>query len=357
MTEPSHGPDVVEVCVCQDPATFELDPDFNSFNRLFGSVHLSQRLRMLSVLEQSLRHIPYVLVARRQGRIVGYLGVAHVKSLIFGRFLVSLPYVNTAGVIAEDSDVAYQLVDCAVKLADRLAVRYLELRHEKPIVHPALATALTSKVHMRLELPEDVDRLWDQLKSKVRNLVRKGRSHGLSVSWGREESLPDFYRVFSANMRDLGTPVYSPRLFSSLLRHFEDRAEICIVRDGTRVLAAALLLHGDGITEVPSASSLRRYNSTNANMLMYWHLLARAVERGQARFDFGRSSVNSNTYRFKEQWGAVAAPAVWQYYLRDQASQPMRPENEGFRALVSIWRRLPVRIANTLGPAIVRGIP
>jgi serine/alanine adding enzyme len=352
------SPRTIEVRVHQGPGLAEIRPEIESFDRASAPGHLSQRpMMMLGVLEQGLRHAPYILAASAHGRLVGYLALAHVRSLIFGRFLVSLPYVNTAGVVAEDGEVASRLIDRSVQLADELGVRYLELRHERPIEHPALGETMTSKVHMRLDLPKKVDQLWDRLHSKVRNQVRKGWKNGLSIDWGREESLPDFYRVFSENMRDLGTPVYSPRLFASLLHQSDGRAEICIARDGGRVLAAAFLLHGHGVTEVPSASSLRRYNHANANMFMYWHLLVRAIERGQDAFDFGRSSVGGNTYRFKQQWGAVEAPSAWQYYLRDRTSKPMRPENQGFRTLARAWRRLPLCVANAVGPAIVRGIP
>ncbi len=110
-------------------------------------------------------------------------------------------------------------------------------------------------------------------------------------------------------MRDLGTPVYGCQLFSSILRRFPDEAEICTVRLDGKPIAAALLLHGRGMTEVPSASSLRSFNWTNANMLMYWHLLQRAIQRRQATFDFGAAARTVPTHRFKKQWGAQPDPA------------------------------------------------
>ena len=158
---------------------------------------------------------------------------------------------------------------------------------------------------MRLSLPGSAEELWGRFRPEVRNQVRKGEKHDLALAWGGEELLPDFYEVFSINMRDLGTPVFSRRLFRSILRRFPDRAELCVVRHGERPVAAALLVHGWGVTEVPSASALRQFNATSANMLMYWRLLERAIERGQAIFDFGRSSPDSGTFRFKKQWGAA----------------------------------------------------
>jgi hypothetical protein len=123
-------------------------------------------------------------------------------------------------------------------------------------------------------------------------------------------------------------------------------------------VAGAFLLHGQGVTEVPSASCLRAYNPACANMLMYWHLISRAIERGQQVFDFGRCTRDGGTYRFKQQWGAKAEPAVWQYYQREgNAFSEMRPESPRYQRLIRLWQRLPVRVTRLIGPAIVRGIP
>ena len=311
----------------------------------------------LAVLERGLKHQAYCVEAVAAAKTVGLLPLAYVSSLLFGRFLVSLPYLNTGGVLADNEEIARGLVDRAVALADRLEVRYLELRHEKPLVHPALTHALTSKVHMRLALPPNSKKLWEDFDPKVRNQVRKAEKLGLSVRWGGLELVGDFYRVFARNMRELGTPVFGRRLFESILRQFPQTAEFCLVSHEGQTVAAALLVHGPGVTEVPSASSLRSHNFTNANMLMYWQLLKRAVERGQAVFDFGRSTVESNTFRFKKQWGAQPQPAVWQYYVRKGSVGDLRPESAKYRRLIATWRHLPVWLTRLIGPAIVRGIP
>jgi FemAB-related protein (PEP-CTERM system-associated) len=318
---------------------------------------LSRHPAWLSVLERGLGHSPYCLEAREGDVTRGVLTLAGLRSLLFGRFLVGLPYLNSGGVVADDEGVSRQLIGRAVGLADELRVRHLELRHEQPVEHPALGERLTTKVHMRLALPATVDELWKGLPSKVRNQVRAGQKHDLTVAWGGFDLLPEFHAVFSRNMRDLGTPAYGRPLFRSVLRQFPDRAEFCVVRSGGRAVAAALLLHGWGVTEVPSASSLRPYNSTNCNMLMYWNLLERAVLRGQGTFDFGRSTLDSNTYRFKKQWGAAPEPAEWQYHVRKGSATAMRPDNPANQQLIRIWQRLPLAMTRFCGPAIVRGIP
>jgi FemAB-related protein (PEP-CTERM system-associated) len=339
------------------PALAERLPALAAFATAGPRVPLSRHPGWLPVLREGLGHTPFALEAVRGGRTVGLLSLAYVRSLLFGRFLVSLPYLNYGGAVAEDGRIAAALTDAAVELADRLDVRYLELRHEWALDHPALGHRRTDKVHMRLELPATPAALWEQLNGKVRNQVRKGQKGGFTVHWGGAELLGEFYDVFSHNMRDLGTPAFGRGLFAAALRQFPDRSELCMVRDGARPAAAALLLHGHGVTEVPSASSLRAYNPRCANMLLYWHLLERATERRQEVFDFGRSSEDSPTYRFKKQWGAAPCPAEWQYHLRRGSVGELRPDSPRYRRLVALWQRLPLWVARRLGPRVVRGIP
>jgi FemAB-related protein (PEP-CTERM system-associated) len=318
---------------------------------------LSRHPAWLMVLRDGLDHTPYCLEAVEDGETKGLLPLADVRSTLFGRFLVSLPFVNYGGVEADDEPSARRLIDGAVELAERLDVQYLELRHERAPSHPSLIQRSEQKVHMRLDLPGSTDQLWSRLSSKIRNQVRKGQKSGLTVHWGRDDLLKDFYDVFSRNMRDLGTPVYGAKLFRSVLGRFPERSELCVVRLGSVPVAASLVLHGWGISEVPSAGSLRSYNHTCANMLMYWHILERAVQRGQTTLDFGRSSPDSNTFRFKKQWGAVPLRAQWQYHLRRGGTEDMRPDNPRYARLVRLWQRMPVWLTRWIGPRIVRGIP
>lgn len=332
-------------------------PHLRTFACAGRPVALGRDPDWLTVLHKGLGHEVYALEAKADGVTCGYLPLAFVSSLLFGRFLVSLPYLNSNGVVAASPDVQTLLVSRAVELADELDARHLELRHEQPVDHTALNGKMTAKVHMRLALPDTAEKLWKGYDTKVRNQVRKGEKAGLTVAWGGFDLLDPFYEVICYNMRDLGTPVYGRELFESVLSTFPGRAELCVVRAGEKPVAAALLLHGDGVTEVPTASSLREFNHTCCNMLMYRHLIDRALERRQAVFDFGRSTLEGSTFKFKKQWGAEPHPAVWQYYLRTGTLGEMRPDNPRYQRIIRVWQRLPVPVTRVLGPRIVRGIP
>lgn len=320
-------------------------------------VSLTKDPRWLDIFQKGMGHETFVIEARNNGKVNGLLPLVHLKSWLFGNRLVSLPYVNTSGVLADTPEMEQALVRQAIQLADQLQVKSLELRHESRVEVASLSEPAVQKIHMRLPLPPSVETLWKAFDPKVRNQIRKAEKHQLTINWGAEELLPAFYSIFARNMRDLGTPVFGLSLFRSILQTFRGQAEICVVNLGQKPIAAGLLLHGNGITEVPSASSLREHNSTCANMLMYWHLLQRAIERSQSVFDFGRSSPDSPTYQFKKQWGAEPYPAVWQYYLRQGSASDMRPDNPKYRLMIKTWKKMPVWLTRMIGPSLARVIP
>lgn len=331
---------------------------WNAYLARWGYAGFHLRSEWASVFSRALRHRPWFIWAEHDSHIVGVLPLMHVTGPLFGSFLVSQPYLNSGGALADSTEVEGALIEAAAALADELDVKHLELRHERTIKHARFNALRTDKVHMRLALPSSSDALWEGLKSKLRSQIRKPlQDERLSVVFGRADQLDAFYRVFCHNMRDLGTPPFPRRLFGEMLERFGDAAEICIVRVGPEPAAAGLLLHGPGMTLIPSASALRRFNVTNCNMLLYWHCLTRSIERGQTGFDFGRSSRDSGTHRFKRQWGAEEQPAYWQYYLRRGEAGDMRPGSGRYGKVIAVWQRLPVWLTRLIGPAIVRGIP
>ena len=316
----------------------------------------------LDVLRQSLKHDTSVLLHWRGTELVGALPLALTRSPLFGRHLVSLPYVNRAGLLCSEPGVGQALVGEAVKLATDRGARYLQLRHHGAAFDSGLFTHTKSqKVRMVLGLPGCQDDLWQGLKAKVRNQVRKGDQAGLTIRFGGDELINGFYGVFATNMRDLGTPVYPKKLFRAMLHHLEGRCEIALaLLEGVPVAGAALVHDEAGaarVTQVPSASCLRQFNSVCANMWMYHKLLERAIERGAAAFDFGRSSEDSGTYRFKKQWGALPAPTPWQAHLLKGSLDAARPDSPKNKKRIERWQKLPVWVTRTLGPPIVRGIP
>jgi len=200
--------------------------------------------------------------------------------------------------------------------------------------------------------------MWERLDRKVRNQVRKAEKSGLMATRGGLELLPEFYGVFARNMRDLGTPVYARRFFECVLRAFPDRVRLIVVRLKGQPVAAGLTFRTESTVEVPWASSIRDFNPLCPNHLLYWTIIESAIAEGCTRLDFGRSTPNEGTFHFKAQWGATPVPLFWEYVLIDQASLPDQgPKNPKFRLAIEAWKKMPVGLANLIGPRVVSSIP
>ncbi|MEP1216139.1 MAG: FemAB family XrtA/PEP-CTERM system-associated protein [Marinobacter sp.] len=289
-------------------------------------------------------------------RLVGVLPLVQLNSRLFGNFLVAMPYFNYGGVLADNRDVAQQLISYADQWRREVNARHLELRfcQDNALGLPQK----TDKVAFWLPLPDKTDALWDSFQPKVRAQIRRGQREMTELSIGGPELLDEFYRVFAVNMRDLGTPVYGKDFFANLLRTLEGQAWLVVARIQGRAVGCAFLTGYNGRMEIPWASTLRRYNHTSINMSMYWKILEFAVHQGFALFDFGRCSQDAGTYRFKQQWGAQPLKLYWDYVLPDGEELPaLNPDNPKFRMMIAVWQRLPVMVTNLLGPHIVKRLP
>ena len=307
------------------------------------------------VFERAFGCQPIYFTAHRDGQIVGVLPTVLLDSWLFGRALVSLPFLNYGGVLADDEAAARALLDAAVAAGREHWCRHVELRH----FHQQFADlpCKRHKVTMRLRLSAPPI-LWDGLDRKVRNQIRKAQKSDLTYRHGGAELVDAFYAVFARNMRDLGTPVYSSRVFAEVLAAFPRRARIHVVSHQTTPVAAGLTFETRGTVEIPWASSVRDFNTLCPNHLLYWSILEGASASGCLTFDFGRSTPNEGTYKFKEQWGAQPVPLCWEYGLLAGGEVPnSSPTNPKFRLAIAMWKKLPLSVANRIGPMIVRAIP
>lgn len=309
-----------------------------------------------AVIQKSFGHDCPYLVAKRSGQVVGVMPLVRMQSQLFGHFMVSMPYFNYGGSLSYDAATDQALAHQAIELATAAGCRHIEWRES---AQRAGLPARTDKANMWLDLPADANTLWQRLGSKLRAQIKKAQATGLTYETGGLHLLDEFYRVFSTNMRDLGTPVYGKNFFEVILREAPGQPVLVIGRTahGQAVSAALLLRHGSRM-EVPWASTLRKANALNANMGLYWHMLCHACEASCSVFDFGRSSLDAPTYRFKKQWGAKPVQLHWNYWLPEGAELPkLNPDNPKFKLAILIWQRLPVFLTKLIGPSIVRQLP
>jgi serine/alanine adding enzyme len=301
-------------------------------------------------------HEVRLVAADGEAGIAGVLPLVIMRSRLFGRFVVSLPFVNAGGVLADSREVTDQLVLFASDLARGIGAKYLELRHRERRC-PSLRQR-SHKVGMALRLKDSVDEQWHALDRKVRNQVRKAEKSGLTASFGGTELVEPFYDVFSRNMRDLGTPVFPRRLFNDVLSAFPANTTVFCVHHGQQPVAGAVIHQRGEWQEVIWASALRESNPLCANVFLYWTMIQSAIKAGVRTFEFGRCTPNEGTFHFKRQWGAEPHPLVWEYWPADgQLAFDASATNPRYARAVEIWRRLPLPLTAALGPRIVRGIP
>jgi serine/alanine adding enzyme len=283
------------------------------------------------------------------GCIVGILPLIRQQSRLFGDRLVSQPYANHGGPLADTPDIARTLYAAAVREAERLGGPQLEVRDrvERDIDWPAR----TDKVLMTLALPGSNAELDKVLGAKLRSQCRRALKEGAAVALGGTELVPEFYRVFAVNMRDLGTPVYPQRWFEVLAKHLREAMRLVVVRLDGRAVAGAVLMRWQDTLEIPWAASDRAYNRYAVNMLLYREALGHAIESGCAAFDFGRSTRGSGPHRFKQQWGAQESTLWWR---EKPAGGRTRRVSEWLRRG---WMWLPVGITNRLGPLVSPEMP
>jgi FemAB-related protein (PEP-CTERM system-associated) len=307
-----------------------------------------------AALERSYGHPTHYLAAWEGEELRGVLPLALIKGPLLRPSLVSMPYMDYGGpcVRPGDTEAEAALVQEAVATAKRHGA-FLTLRdlREGP---PGLPCSL-DKLTVLLQLGTSEEALWKKLPSERRNRIRKGQKAGLVATFPGAEGLRDFYRVFATNMRDLGSPVHSLAFFARVIEELKDRAQLIVVKSGDEPVGAGMMLFHEGMISMPWVSSLRAHFAKCPNQVLYWEVMRYGLTHGHRVMDFGRSSRDSGTFEAKRQWGGEAVQLYWHYYPTDAVPPGDDVKKLGWAARV--WQRLPMGLANTVGPWIRRGLP
>jgi FemAB-related protein (PEP-CTERM system-associated) len=307
-----------------------------------------------TIVGEVFRHPTYFLYAERAGTLEGVLPLAHVNSRLFGNALVSLPFAVYGGVAANNAQAAEALEGEAQAIARARGVDHLELRNvvERHADWPRQDLYVTFRKEL---LPEPEANLL-AIPRKQRAMVRKGIKNGLASTLDADSAR--FFALYADNVHRHGTPALPRRYFDALLRVFGDACEILTVEGGDgRALSSVLSFYfrDEVLPYYAGDDTLAR--ELAANDFKYWELMRRACERGVRVFDYGRSKRGTGSFAFKKNWGFEPQPLSYEYclYRRDGIPQN-NPSNAKYRLLIAAWRRLPIGVANRLGPLIVRNL-
>jgi FemAB-related protein (PEP-CTERM system-associated) len=306
------------------------------------------------VLRAAFRHETHFLYAERDGQICGVLPLARVRSWLFGHSLVSLPFAVYGGVAALDDAAAEALERRAQTLASELGAAHLELRNigRRHADWPLQDLYVT----FRKPIAAEVEANLLAIPRKQRAMVRKGIKNGLQSAL--DTNLDRFFALYASNVHRHGTPALSRHYFEALRMEFGSACEVLTVSgpDGRALSSVLSFYFRDEVLpyyagDDPAARELA------GNDFKYWELMRRACLRGVRTFDYGRSKQGTGSYAFKKNWGFEPHPLHYEYclYRRDDVPQN-NPSNARYRLLIEAWRRLPLAVANRVGPLLVRGL-
>lgn len=296
----------------------------------------------------------YFLGAMDGNRLIGTLGLYEISHPIFGHYLTTAAYANDGGFHFDDVTARDGLLAEARKVADRVDASYLLIRTRDMEldgfhVDRNYRTAV-------IDLTGGADALWKRLPAKTRNQIRKGQKEGFSLETGHDQRRA-FYDVFHEHMRDLGSPAHGPNYYDAIIKYLGDRAEFFVVRDGSKVVAGALLFMVNGTGMNLHTVALREYNRRCPNYLLYWTMLQACANAGCTRFDMGRSRADSSNLSFKENWNPREIPLSYNYFLRKLKAVPnLDPRNPRYRLQIALWQKMPLFFTKKLGPRLIKGL-
>jgi len=316
---------------------------------------IAHQIGWRDVIQCGLGHKPIYLMAIDKSGVRGILPLFQVITWWRARYLISIPWLDYGGVLSDSVEIDNMLLEAAIKIAKERNAHFIELRSEQR--HSPNLSCRTDKATFLLTLDKNHDSIWKGFNAKLRNQVRKAGKSGLDTEIGGIELLQEFYRIFSWKMRDLGTPVWGYPFFYQLMKKFSN-SQIILVKIDNAYIASGLIMKFRKRLYVPSAASFRKYLKYCPNHALYWTTIKQGCIDGFTHFDFGRSTLDSNTYNFKKQW--VPNPTIlnWQYYLNRIHEIPsLSPQNRKYSYFIKLWRLLPLTVANYLGPKVIRNFP
>ncbi|HEU0133809.1 MAG TPA: FemAB family XrtA/PEP-CTERM system-associated protein [Allosphingosinicella sp.] len=294
----------------------------------------------------------YLLAEDPAGRLTGLLPLTRIRSPLFGSALVSTGFGVGGGIVAGTGMAVEALSAAAWSLAEREGCPSVTLRGGR--LPEGWRREEGVAAGFLRDLPASEEAILKSIPRKQRAEVRRSLTLGLEVSRGRSaETLDDHYRVYCESVRNLGTPVFPKSLFEAMAREWGEDCDIVLVRSEGRPIAAVLSLYFKGVVHPYWGGGTRAARGLRANDLLYYSLMLHSAERGCTGFDFGRSKVGSGAYSFKKNWGFEPRPLT---YATKGANRDLNPRSPRYRLQTAAWRRLPLPIANRLGPLLSRGL-
>ena len=336
------------------------------------------------VVEQSFGHTSHYMIAIQEEQITGILPIFEIKSRLFGHSLVSVPFGVYGGVCSMNSNAEDSLMRSAAVLGRLIGVDYIEMRNQfdqltrspvnqlnelKETNWPTgkqdnrqtgkLDNWITKDLYVTFqrEIYSDSKENFKAIPRKQRRMIRQGIKADLISKIGRREHLKDFYNIYARSVKTLGTPVFPLRYFENIMNIFSETFILSVWKDNMMVSGVMTFKFKNRLMPY-YGGALEKYFQYAVNDFMYWELMRYGCENGFKVFDFGRSKKGTGSFDFKRHWGFEPTELPYMYCLAVKKDMPnISPANPKYNAMINIWKKLPLSVANWLGPKIVRSIP
>lgn len=317
---------------------------------------LFERPRWLAAVEAGVGHKAAGFITEQMGLITGWLPLTEMRSIVFPNTLVSSGFGVGGGICAETPEAARLLGAAAQEHAARMGFASIELRGG--LILDNWQKWDDKHCGFERSLADDDDAELLQIPRKARAEVRKGLKNGLEVRTGCSDAdLKAHYTVYSESVRNLGTPVFPRKLFSTMLDAFHGESDILTVfKDGEPISSVFSFYHNGAVLPYWGGGKFAA-RLLRANELMYFELMLHARKRGMTRFDFGRSKTGSGPYNFKKNWGFEPLPLTYaEWSAPGERPRDIDPTSDAYSRKIELWKKLPLALANRLGPLIARDL-
>ena len=329
-------------------------PAWDAFVAAMARGTFFHRAAWSRVIETAFGHRCHYVFAEQDGAITGVLPLAHVRTMLFGNTLVSTPFCVYGGTLAADREAALALEAHADDLRKKLGASAIEMRDRQPVDSDWLVRD-DLYVTFRKSIAGDDESNMKAIPRKQRAMVRKGIQNRLVAHCHNDVTV--LHRLYAESVRNLGTPVYARRYFSILQQAFGDCSDVVTVTDAEQPITSVMNFYFRDEVLPYYGGGTAQARQRAGNDFMYWEVMRRAAARGCRLFDFGRSKQGTGSFAFKHNWGFQPEPLHYRYHLASGAAIPdHNPLNPRYRLFIAAWKRLPLAVANLLGPPIARGL-
>ncbi len=306
----------------------------------------------IKTIEESYNLKPFIVALIDEKKILNAIPFMLIKSNLFGKKLVSMPYGDYGGFLSPTK------VDWILKKLEDIAkendVDYVEIRG--PDLNLKSFKKKVTYYNFILDLKKPLNDIWKSFDKKVRNSIRKAEKNNVKVVKGTRKELEEFYRLYLKTMKKLGSPPHSFDFFDNVFKFCSKNVKLFFAEsDNKKIAASIFFLHEKKIYYWKNVSDAN-YLHLRPNDLILFRMIEWGKRKNYESLDFGRARMHTGGFLFKKRWGGKMYELKYYYRIYKDCEIP-DPEEEKYKFLGGLWKSLPIFLIKRLGPNIRKNFP